>query len=176
MGELSSKFSRDDIETMLEAIGDWEMLGNQEFHVLQMIKNAPLPPDDHEAHEAMQNIKDHFKRREKDIMRSREVRQERSIFLKAKLMLVRKDIGISQLFDMAASVDPNSTLTPKEESESSGFEGEGGVTEPKAKSKDTVASLRKKLELAEFFIDDLGVKSHYEKFLADKSGEEKPAE
>lgn len=166
MGELSSKFSRDDIETLLEAIGDWEMLGNQEFHVLQMIKNAPMPPDDHEAHEAMQNIKDHFRRREKDIMRSREIRQERSIFLKAKLMLVRKDIGISQLFDMAAAVDPNSTLTPKEK-EDLGFEGQGGVTE--TKGKDTVESLRRKLELTEFFINDLGVKSHYEKFLADKA-------
>lgn len=170
MGELSSKFSRDDIETLLEAIGDWEMLGNQEFHVLQMIKNAPMPPDDHEAHEAMQNIKDHFKRREKDIMRSREVRQERSIFLKAKLMLVRKDIGITQLFDMAAAVDPNTPLTPKEEEC-----GEGCETVQETK-RDTVASLRKKLELAEFFIDDLGVKSHYEKFLAEKAGEEKPAE
>lgn len=164
MGELSSQFTREDIETLLEAMGDWEVLGNHEFHVMQMIKGAPLPPEDHEAFEVMQQIKEHYRKREKDIKASREVRQEKAVFLKAKLMLVRKELGINQLFDMSANTDPNSPMPqPKDESE---------APEPKAKPKKADPDVAKKLEMAEFFIKDLGVWPHYEKFLVEqKSGE-----
>jgi hypothetical protein len=49
MGELTSKFSREDIELLLEATSDWEALGSQQFHLLNMVKAAPMPPEDHEA-------------------------------------------------------------------------------------------------------------------------------
>lgn len=168
MSDLSSKFSREDIETLIEAMGDWEMLGNQEFHVLQMIKSAPMPPEDHEAFDVMQQIKNHFRNREKDIMRSREVRQERAVFLKAKLMLVRKDLGISQLFEMAAEVDTSAPSKPKDEVR----EGEGWVdaSTPKA-PRQGVMDYEEALKKAEFFIKDLGVWDHYQKFLSEKSEE-----
>ena len=46
---LSSKFSRYDIDTLIESIDDWESMRNQEYHMLNAIKGAPLPPEDHEA-------------------------------------------------------------------------------------------------------------------------------
>jgi len=164
MGELDSKFSRDDIETLIEAMGDWEVLGNQEFTLLQMIKGAPMPPEDHEAFDYMQQLKDHFRRREREIVDSRLSRQEKSVFLKAKLMLVRRDLGINQLFEMA-SLD---TITDAEEEkiDSSACEG---VQIPVKSFSTSFSKAEERLKMAEFFIRDLGVWNHYEKFLAEKT-------
>lgn len=153
MGELSSKFSRVDIETLLEAMGDWEALGNQEWHLMNMVKNTPMPPEDHEAHEMVVAIKDHFFKREKDINDSRVTRQERAVLLKAKLIMVRRDMGINQLFEMAAEETPADVAVPAD-----------GASVP-AVPADSAAA---KLERAEYFIRDLGVWSHYEKFLSEQ--------
>lgn len=172
MGEIKSSFSSEDIKTLLEAMSDWESMGNQEFHLLGMVKGAPMPPEDHEAYEYMQNIKDHFRNREKDIMASREMKQEKAVFLKAKLMLVRKDMAIDKLFDMAANTEldisdaPIERVPPQPVSTDNGEE----VEEVKVPVTTPEGDLAKKLELAEFFIKDLGVWAHYEKFLAEKSG------
>jgi hypothetical protein len=153
MGTLSSSLDRADIETLIEAMGDWEAIGNHEFHVLNMVKNAPIPPEDHEAHEFITNIKSHFKEREKDIKATREVRQEKAIFTKAKLALIKKDLGINELFDNAAA-------------ECEAEQRAGPVKKMTKQEKNALA-------LAEEFIKDLGVQSHYEKFLAEKKAEAK---
>lgn len=157
MAELTSKFNRQDIETLIKAIGDWEMLGDQEYRMMLAIKNAPLPPEDSEAYEVWSHIKEQFQLRERHIVSEREQRQEEAVFLKAKLMLTRREMGISDLFEMAAESVPQ-VVTPK----------------PCAKTKPcsgTIAGKPEKpsdLELAEFFIKDLGVWDHYQKFLAEK--------
>ena len=131
-------------------MNDWETLGGQEFHLMNMVKSAPMPPDDHEAYEMVAAIKEHFHKREKDIKESRVTRQERAVFLKAKLMLVRRDMGINQLFEMATDDDAPVVATEKKSEE--------GCSESVEQSG---------LERAEFFIKDLGVWDHYQKFLAE---------
>ena len=152
MDALISKFSIYDIETLIEAMGDWEMVGNHDFHVLNMIKNAPMPPEDHEAYEVMSQIKEVFRTREKDILASRSLRQEKAIFLKAKLLMVRSKLTSGQLFDMSDNADvPMVSKVPLEPN----------IT----KNND----LERRLERAEFFIKDLGVWDHFQKFLKEGS-------
>lgn len=158
MSELSSSFTREDIETLIESVGDWESVGNHEYHVLSMIKSAPMPPDDHEAFEPMTQIKDYFKSREKEILASRALRQEKAVFLKAKLMMVRRDLSIGKLFDMAAKAQDNGGDIAPEESGSTVFVPEGNILD-----------LQRKLQLAEDFIKDMGVVSYYEKFVAERT-------
>lgn len=159
MGDLSSKFSREDIETLLDAMNDWEALGSHEWHMMTAVKNAPMPPEDHEAYEIFANVKEYFRKREKDIKESRITRQERAVFLKAKLMLVRRDMGINQLFEMATEAE----LPPVE----------GATTEAAGPDVGPIPEFTlvdsAKLERAEFFIKDLGVWDHYQKFLAEQS-------
>lgn len=143
MDALVSKFSMYDIETLIEAMGDWEMVGNHDFHVLNMIKNAPMPPEDHEAYEVMSQIKEVFRVREKDILASRSLRQEKAIFLKAKLLMVRSKLTSGQLFDMSENVEVSKL--PKN------------------------TDVANRLEQAEFFIKDLGVWDHFQKFLKESS-------
>jgi len=150
---LEKKFNNKDIETLIEAMEDWEVVGNQEYHILSMIKSAPMPPDDHEAFEYMEQIKHYFKKREKDIMANKAMRQEKSIFLKAKLLMLRQDLQRDEFLEIATV---NENIEKKEN----------------VKTNKDQEEIKKKLELAEFFIKDLGVWSHFEKFLADKS---KPA-
>lgn len=173
MSELKSSFTRDDLETLIESMDFWESMGNQEFHLMNMIKNAPLPPEDHEAYEAMTQIKDHFRSRERDIEATRVTRQEKAVFLKAKLMLVRRDLSINQLFEMATEASPEVTSSPVENAPET-------ETVPVIDSEDEVvtvpvtsaeSSLKSSVELAEFFIKDLGVWEHYQKFLKDRASQ-----
>lgn len=158
---LDSRFTREDLETLIESMSEWEVLGNYDFNVLQMIKAAPMPPQDHEAYEMMSQIKDHFRQREKEILATRTTRQEKAVFIKAKLMMARKELGIKQLFDMAAHVDP--TVMPvSQETQSS----ESPTTSPD----EIVSSFKQKLKLAEYFIKDMGtgVWDYYQKFLRER--------
>jgi hypothetical protein len=98
-------------------------------------------------------IKDHYKKREKDIKDSQVTRQERAVFLKAKLMLVRRDMGINALFEMATETPAVATQTTE------------------TKDMPVVAEASDKLSKAEFFIRDLGVWDHYQKFLEEKKSE-----
>lgn len=152
MGELSSKFNRDDIETLLEAMSDWESLGNHEWHLMNMVKNTPMPPEDHEAFEMVSAIKEHFYKREKDINDSRVTRQEKAVLLKAKLMLVRRDMAVNQLFEMAT--ETTAPVPAQTEIQ----------TTPVPVMDDAAAKLAK----AEYFIRDMGVWGYYEKFLAEQ--------
>lgn len=167
MSNLESRFTRDDLETLIEAMGDWESLGNQEFHVLQMVKNIPMPPEEHEAFEFIHKLKEHFRTRERDIKDSRVTRQEKAVFLKAKLMMARRDLGISALFDMASNVDASDVLSsqaPKEIVPTS------ASIEPQIEDSttDEPSLVKSSLEKAEFFIKDLGVWDHYQTFLSDR--------
>jgi hypothetical protein len=158
MGELSSKFTRDDIETLIESIGDWEMVGEQDYHLLQAIEDSPMPPEDHEAYEIMVRVKEHYRDRKQRILDHRAVRQEKAVFLKAKLMLIRKDMDINSLFEVEEDKSAPKPLPRPSESE------------PKAKLPTAQSDIPgSTLELAEFFIKDLGVLDHYQKFLADQA-------
>jgi len=185
MTELSSKFSREDVETLIAAVGDWELVGNQEFHMMQMIRNAPMPPEDHEAYEPMSQIKEWYRNREKKILDGRELRQERAVFLKAKLMLVRRDMQISQLFEMAneppqagspqagspQAGSPQAESPPQAKAPPQVVPTPAPETLPSAEGTNSPLDAQQKLDLAEFFIKDLGVWEHYLKFLQERHSE-----
>lgn len=162
MATLDSSFTREELETLIEAMGDWEMLGNQEWSFAQLLKSAPMPPEDHEAYDVMHQIKDHFKNREKEINASRAMRQETAVFLKAKLMLARRDCDINKLFDFASTVDVQQDAKP--------ISREPFVAVPSLEKVD-VSSSDQRLGLAEHFIYDLGSETWalYEEFLNSKN-------
>jgi hypothetical protein len=157
MATLDSSFTREELETLIEAMGDWEMLGNQEWSFAQLLKSAPMPPTDHEAFDVMHQIKEHFKNREKEINASRAMRQETAVFLKAKLMLARRDCDINKLFDFASSsIDVEKTPSKKP-----------FIVVPSLEENTPPSTSDQKLTLAEHFIYDLGSEtwSLYEMFV-----------
>jgi len=166
MSELTSKFSKEDLETLIESIGDWELMGSQEFNFLNMIEDAAMPPEDHEAFQVMRSIRDHYRARKQQILDNRAVRQEKAVFLKAKLMLVRRDMNISDLFEMTADSPGPVSVTPPKPPTVKKLPSTGGGSILQG-----VVVTQQKLEMAEFFIRDLGVWEHYEKFLAEKKAE-----
>lgn len=176
MGELKSGLSRDDLETLIEAVNNWEADGTQEFHVMRMVENAPLPPEDHEAYEFVSNIKDHFRQKKKEIKAALEIRSEKSTFLKAKLMLIRKDIGVNKLFEQASSVEDEAAPVeeapaPKKVKKKAAPQTNFGEF-PAISEGEEVATL----EAAVFFMKDLGVWGHYQKFLAQRKVDATPPE
>lgn len=171
MSTLDSRFNRSDLEVLIEAIGDWEVLGNNEYHALQMVKSIPLPSEDHETYDYVVRLKEVFKSRERDILKSRTIRQEQAVFLKAKLMMARRDTGINQLFDMAAETSSAESKAVEDSSWDSLSSASADLPK-KIKKEPKTNEAQKKLELAEFFIKDMGVWSYYEKFLEEKSQEQ----
>jgi len=163
MAELKSTFTRDDIATLIESVGDWEMTGSQEFILMNMVMEAPLPPEEHEAREAMVNIKEFFRQKEREIKEHRMNRQEQAVFLKAKLMLVRREMDVNSVFEMATEAQKTVVKLPPLP--------EPVVTVvPAAKPKKGKKAVEQgQLALAEYFIKDLGVWDHYQKFLTEQS-------
>lgn len=156
---LSSKFDRNDVETLIEALGDWEMSGNHDYAFMQAVEDAPMPPEDNEAYDIVVRMKDYYRERKQNILDHRAARQETAVFLKAKLMMVRKAMGISDLFNMETETEaipvapiPVAPVAPV----------------PVVPDSKPIAAVPTSLELAEFFIKDLGVWDHYQKFLVDK--------
>lgn len=113
MGTLNSNFTKEDLNTLIEAIDDWEMIGNYEYHQAQAIKNVVLPPEDHESYEIIKSIKEQFRKREKEIKEMRVVRQERAVFTKAKLMMLRQDMAINKLMEVGAPWLPRARANRK---------------------------------------------------------------
>lgn len=163
MSELSSKFTREEIQTLIDAVDDWENLGMGEWHIAEAVKNSPMPDEGHEAYEMMKAVKEHFRKREMIINDNKEVRMERAVFLKAKLFMVRKALNIDALFEMP--VDTSSP--PPKAAPIAEVVAEKSDSDLPAEDSASVEALKQ----AEFFIRDLGVWGHYEKFLADKAAE-----
>jgi hypothetical protein len=159
--EMSSQFNRDDIEVLIDSIGDWEMHGNQEYNIAQMIKNIPMPDEDHPQYDVVREAKEHFRRREKLIIQQRADRQEKAVFIRAKLFLTRREVNVNQVFDMAADFS-DAPLTPQVEEELVSTPDVDSA--PKSLSKEA-EDYKKRLELAEFFIKDLGVDANYRAYL-----------
>jgi hypothetical protein len=117
--------------------------------VMQMVKGHPMPEREDESFDFIKKIKEHFRKREKEIKQERSIRQEKAILVKAKLILLRQDGGISQLFAEAAETEsPQEVQVPNNPV----------LTEAQ----------QSRLELAEFYINDLGVWDMYQKFLLDR--------
>lgn len=152
--ELRSEFTPYDVETLIESVGDWESSGLVEYHILNMIKNVPMPPTDHEAYEPVKEIKEFYKSKEKEIKNKRDIRQEVAVFLKAKLMMVRKEFAIIKAFDMAEKGIIDSSA-PKEA-------GDNIVPE------NNNEEYKQRLLYAEQFISECGINDFYKKFLNEK--------
>lgn len=151
MSNLDSNLNRDDLETLLEATNDWELIGSNDLYSLNILKAIPLPAEDHESYKFIRDLKDYYRSREKDIRAARAVRQEKAIFLKAKLMMLKRDLDINKLFDEAQSpIVEVAKFVPES-------------TEPKVED-----SVMLSLSRAEDFIRDLGVWEHYQKFCLER--------
>jgi len=86
---------------------------------------------------------------------------------------VRRDLSIDQLFDMATEATPEAQAAPVEKPDTVSAAPVVESAEAVEISELPVVSkvesnLESSLEQAEFFIKDLGVWDHYQKFLADK--------
>jgi len=174
MASLESTFTKNDIETLIDSMSDWEMMGNQEYHLMEMIKNAPMPPEDHEAFEMMENIKDHFRGREKDISESRVTRQEKAVFLKAKLMMVRRDLAVNQLFDFAATSSDTPTSDTPVESPKVAPTPVKSVAPVKVPVRSADAG--DILALAEEYMKDIGIWDRFQNFVRERQESQKEAE
>jgi len=142
MSSLDSAFVKEDINILIEAVDDWEKLNTREYAMMMAIKNMPMPSEDNETYGTIKALKQQASQHEKTITQEKEFNQERAVFLKAKLYLAKKDVEINGLFNLSDHVSDEG---PKGEFSS------------------------KRLELAEKFIEGMGVQSYYDKYLQENN-------
>ena len=99
MATLNSNLTTEDLEVLIEAMDEWEHIGNGDFAVMMYAKNIPLPSENEESYEAVKKLKEHFVDNEKKIILARDVRREKATFLKAKLLMGRQEIGVNRFFE-----------------------------------------------------------------------------
>lgn len=161
MGTLEGKLNANDIEILIESVDSWETSGNRDFHIMNMVKNAMMPDRDDDSYEFIKQVKDHFISREREIKADRSLRQEKATLLKAKLMLMRDDIGIDQLFE--ESSEPVAKMPmPKKVFKKPVKDDEPKIV--KSENAETPDS-SEKLALAESFLDQVRITSYYQAWL-----------
>jgi len=165
MAMLEGKLSLDDIELLIDSMGYWESAGNQDFHMMQMVKNAVLPDEDDDSFEFVKRVKEHFSGREKEIKADRSLRQEKATMLKAKLMLMRSDMGVDWLFEEAGAATTDAEQIEKPVKVP--VKSENGPKKPVVvkSEKKVVGTDPEKLAKAEQFLEQAGITTYYEGFL-----------
>ena len=150
---IEAKFTKGDIEMLEEAVQYWESAGMQEYHLMQMVESSPMPPEDHPAYENAQQIKRYFADRRREIESDREIRKERAVFARAKLLLVRQKLAADQFGESIFDMRENSTI---DETQDTLSQVAPESSQPSVASGD---------QLAEFYIHDLGVWKRYQEWL-----------
>lgn len=183
MDSLKAKLDLHDIEVLIEAVGEWESLGNQDYYIAQQVKNIPLPDEEEneDAYKYISAVKKHFAEREKDIKAARAVRQEQSTFLRAKLFMMKQSQGVEKLWEAPES---SAIAAPKEkdikvvkEPKKDKKEPKSEVKEPKEpkKAKPKTDDWQLKYEIAEKYMEDLQCiglfNTSVEKLAADELGD-----
>lgn len=179
MSVLDSKLTPDDLEILIDAMGDWESTGNNDFHVMNFVRNAIMPPDDDPSFEFVKHIKDHFQKREKDIKATRSLRQEKATLLKAKLMLLRRETGIDQLFEEAKTTsvtEPDKQVKEApatfDEAAKKAALGKAPTQEVReAKNPNKLIDPDRKLSLAERYVKECGLWKLYQTYAKDAGSE-----
>jgi len=97
---LAAKFSSQDLDTLLEAMDEWERVGGEQLNFIKMLENIPdlafadLPP---EMKDAFEKYKQQQMGKKREIEKSRKVRGEKATLLKAKLILLLQRAAANRL-------------------------------------------------------------------------------
>lgn len=163
MDNLRAALNMNDVETLLEAVADWESLGNQDFYAMQQIKNVPIPDEEEneELFKLITALKKHYTDRASEIKAARAVREEKSVFVRAKLMMIKQKISANMIWenpDDANSGNP----APREDAQPRSSK-KTKTSEPKVEESDVD---QKKFDLAVQYMTEVGADKNFNDFLA----------
>ncbi len=90
--ELEADFTEQDLSTLLDALDEWEMQDIGLLDLIDKLRHIPDPPDDADPDytHAFEEFKNHMLSQEDKVRRSRTVRREKAILLKAKIILMKQ--------------------------------------------------------------------------------------
>jgi len=156
--QLDSRLVKPDLITLIEAVRDWQRVGDRELHMLQMVKDMPYPPEDHEAYDWVSQMKKQYKEREREIKEASELRAEKATLLAAKLYLAKNELSIQGMLDLAEMITTNEESLLQEDPQ----------TEIKLSPK---SDAKEELDLAYEYIRDVGIWKNFSDFRAERRGE-----
>lgn len=102
--EIEAEINDADFSTILEALSFWEVQIGAELEVINRIKHLPEPEfPDEETKIAFHTWKNSMIGKEKELRKSIKIRMEKSILLKAKLLLMNQRNACNQFFNSVES-------------------------------------------------------------------------
>ena len=101
MKNLQASLGMADLEVLLEAMSEWENLGNHDYYMMQQVKNMPIPTEEESEqwNKIITQLKSHYANREKTIKSDKQVREEKAVFTRAKLMMIRQAVAANMLWN-----------------------------------------------------------------------------
>jgi hypothetical protein len=99
--ELEADFTEQDLQTMLDALDDWEMQDMGFLELIDKIKHIPNPPEDSSPDyvEAFTEFKKHMLSQEDKVRKNRNIRREKATLLKAKIILMNQARAAEKFLD-----------------------------------------------------------------------------
>ncbi len=154
MKTLQAALNMSDVETLLEAVADWENLGNQDYFMMQQVKNMPIPSEEENEylHKVLTSLKQHFADQEKSIKMARQIREEKSVFVRAKLLMIKQSVAANMLWSNPDDAGVGDTIPTQKK-------------EVVVNTTSSIEDYKAKYDEAVRFITEVGILSHYEKFL-----------
>lgn len=150
MKDLKASLGTADLEVLLEAMQEWENLGNHDYYVMQQVRNMPIPSEEESEqwNKIITQLKAHYSEREKTIKSDKQVREEKAVFTRAKLMMIRQAVASNKLWN-----------NPED----------AGLDEPtparKVVSKVEMEDFKRKYEIAVAYMTDMKIMKFFEPYL-----------
>jgi hypothetical protein len=118
--ELEEEFTPQDLDTILDALDEWETKDVELLELIEKLKHIPDPPEDAnpEYREYFLEFKKHMLSQEHKARSNKKQRRERAVLLKAKIILMNQSRAADKLFDESSGPKPKRrTITDPAESD-----------------------------------------------------------
>ena len=101
--ELDADFTKQDLDTLLDALDEWETKGQDLLHIIEKLKIIPDPTDDvpEEYREGFLNFKRSMLAQEPEAKKDKKMRREIATMMKAKIILMNQSRAADQMMDEA---------------------------------------------------------------------------
>jgi len=109
--EIDSDLTTEELDTLIEALDDWEKSESHTIEFIEVLKKIPDPDTEDNPHmEQFIDFKRHMVSKESDLKKDKRIRREKAIFLKAKLLLLTQSKVVDRFCEETQSDPPSDEI------------------------------------------------------------------
>jgi len=116
--ELDGEFTPQDLDTLLDALDEWETKDVELLELIEKLKHIPDPPEDanEQYRETFLEFKKQMLSQEPKARSNKKQRREKAVLLKAKIILINQSRAADKLMEEAQSTSSRRITKPAQNS------------------------------------------------------------